>query len=76
MQQRSRIDSFVDELSNFDDFGSKTEVVEVSAGVDAPPLRYFVNEFWTHAQRAGHALHEISYRACFKPHSRSFSSTD
>ena len=27
----------------------------------------FTNEFWTSDQRAGHSLHEISYRACFKP---------
>jgi hypothetical protein len=27
----------------------------------------FVNEFWTAKQRAAHSLHEISYRACFKP---------
>ena len=27
----------------------------------------FVNEFWTRRQRAAHSLHEISYRACFKP---------
>lgn len=66
-QQRSRIDNFVDGLANFDDFGTKTEVVEVSSSGEAPHLRYFVNEFWTNAQRAGHALHEISYRACFKP---------
>ncbi len=26
-----------------------------------------VGEFWTAKQRQGHALHEISYRACFKP---------
>ena len=24
-------------------------------------------EFWTAKQRAGHSLHEISYRACYKP---------
>ena len=30
-------------------------------------LTYFVNEFWTSGQRRGHSLHEISYRACFKP---------
>jgi hypothetical protein len=30
-------------------------------------LHYFVNEFWTAGQRRGHSLHEISYRACFKP---------
>ena len=27
----------------------------------------FTNEFWTSRQRAGNGLHEISYRACFKP---------
>lgn len=30
-------------------------------------ISYFVNEYWTSAQRQGHNLHEISYRACFKP---------
>lgn len=28
---------------------------------------YYVNAFWTSAQRRAHPLHEISYRACFKP---------
>jgi hypothetical protein len=27
----------------------------------------FVNEFWTAKQRQAHSLHEVSYRACFKP---------
>jgi len=27
----------------------------------------YENEFWTSRQRAGHSLHEISYRACYKP---------
>ena len=27
----------------------------------------WVNEFWTSRQRAASSLHEISYRACFKP---------
>lgn len=26
-----------------------------------------VDEFWTSKQRAGHSLHEVSYRACYKP---------
>lgn len=30
-------------------------------------LRYFVNEFWTAGQRQAHSIHEVSYRACFKP---------
>ena len=66
-EHKERIDTFLDDLASFDDFGSKTEVVEACWATDAPPLRYFVNEFWTSAQRAGHPLHEISYRACFKP---------
>lgn len=31
------------------------------------PLATFENEFWTARQRQCHSLHEISYRACFKP---------
>lgn len=30
-------------------------------------LPVFINEYWTSKQRAAHSLHEISYRACFKP---------
>jgi hypothetical protein len=30
-------------------------------------VRTFANEFWTSQQREGHSLHEVSYRACFKP---------
>ncbi len=26
-----------------------------------------IGEFWTAKQRAGHSIHEISYRACYKP---------
>ena len=29
-------------------------------------IAYFVNEYWTARQRQSHALHEVSYRACFK----------
>jgi hypothetical protein len=34
---------------------------------EAIAVRTFVNEFWTAKQRAASRLHEISYRACFKP---------
>ena len=27
----------------------------------------YIDEFWTAQQRQAHSLHEISYRACFKP---------
>ena len=30
-------------------------------------IPWFINEFWTARQRQAHRLHEVSYRACFKP---------
>jgi len=51
----------VDDLENFSEFGTPTQV-ETMDGV-----RYFVNEFWTSRQRQAHRIHEVSYRACFKP---------
>jgi SAM-dependent methyltransferase len=35
--------------------------------VVAEGVPYYVNAFWTAGQRRAHPLHEISYRACFKP---------
>jgi hypothetical protein len=32
-----------------------------------PALRKYTNEFWTSRQRQASSIHEISYRACFKP---------
>ena len=52
-------------LAGFDRFGSKTLPVRTLAGGRA--VQVYVNEFWTSRQRAASSLHEISYRACFKP---------
>ena len=30
-------------------------------------IPYFINEFWTSRQRQANRIHEVSYRACFKP---------
>jgi len=30
-------------------------------------VKQYINEFWTSGQRQASSLHEISYRACFKP---------
>jgi hypothetical protein len=43
-------------------YGGKATVEETRRGVP-----FFFNEFWTSGQRQAHALHEVSYRACFKP---------
>src|SRR6058998_1857309 len=58
------------ELAAFREFGESTRTMETrSATFDGKPLSVptFVNEFWTARQRQAHSLHEISYRACFKP---------
>jgi hypothetical protein len=49
------------ELAAFTFNGDRT-VVEYRNGVP-----YFFNEFWTARQRQAHSVHEVSYRACFKP---------
>lgn len=53
---------FVNYIRSFCNFGSATREVEEGG------IRYFINQFWTSSQRAAHSIHEISYRACFKPH--------
>jgi len=53
--------SFATGLRAFADFGEPTAVSEDDG------IPYFTNEFWTAGQRQAHALHEVSYRACFKP---------
>src|ERR1700722_19628815 len=55
------IEAFPDLLRRFTYNGAATHES------DAGGIRYFVNEYWTSGQRRGHNLHEISYRACFKP---------
>src|SRR5437773_3959534 len=61
---RSRA-SFLEELTSFRQFQTSTQVTSLGEGKDAVPV--FINEFWTSKQRAASSLHEISYRACFKP---------
>ncbi len=55
---------FVEAVRTFRWEGQPTTEV-VTPG--APHVPTFVNEFWTSKQRDAHSLHEISYRACFKP---------
>jgi hypothetical protein len=53
------------EWASFDAFGETTILSEWHHGDLAIPV--YTNEFWTSRQRAGHSLHEVSYRACYKP---------
>ncbi len=52
-------------LLEFNGHGSATHTAELQTAAGAVPV--YTNEFWTAAQRAAHRLHEVSYRACFKP---------
>lgn len=54
-------DAFLDQIRAFRGFGAST-IESIEEGIP-----YFVNEFWTAGQRQAHSIHEVSYRACFKP---------
>jgi hypothetical protein len=63
-------DSFVDAVRIFRWHGTATECDRIDVTSDAGAsvhVNTYTNEFWTSKQRAAHSLHEISYRACFKP---------
>lgn len=53
------------ELLRFKDFGTATQCTELTLGTAMVPT--YLNEFWTAQQRAAVSLHEVPYRACFKP---------
>ena len=52
---------FADGLGAFEYRNGRTEVTERNG------IPCFTNEFWTSGQRKASRLHEVSYRACFKP---------
>lgn len=58
-------DDFRHAVEGFNDFHKETAVLEFPDPEFDIPV--YVNEFWTSRQRAAHSLHEVSYRACFKP---------
>jgi hypothetical protein len=53
--------SFTDLVRRFSQYG------QPSAEVEEGGVTYLINEFWTARQRQAHSIHEVSYRACFKP---------
>ncbi|MHB8523129.1 MAG: DNA methyltransferase [Limisphaerales bacterium] len=58
------------QLAAFKEFGQPTRTLETGAtsfGGGRVLVPTYVNEFWTSKQRAASSLHEVSYRACFKP---------
>jgi len=69
-RKRSPRPALADEVAAFREFGQATRrLVTAFPGPDGQPREVptYVNEFWTARQRQASSLHEISYRACFKP---------
>ena len=68
--EKKHLRGLAKELVGFDVFGKSTIVrythVDLADG-SLERIATFVNEFWTSRQRQAANLHEISYRACFKP---------
>ena len=51
----------LDSAAFLDGIAARTERF-IDAGIP-----YYSDEFWTAGQRQAHSIHEVSYRACFKP---------
>lgn len=60
-----KLRSFFAGIEVFSEFGERTLIENREICGQSVP--FYVNEFWTSKQRAAHSLHEVSYRACFKP---------
>jgi hypothetical protein len=62
--------SLQQQLVAFREFGQETKSVMTKYSLPngtTQQVATYVNEFWTAKQRQANSLHEISYRACFKP---------
>ena len=62
--------SFAEGLASFREFGQATRtLVTAVSGLNgrSQEVPTYINEFWTARQRQASSLHEIPYRACFKP---------
>jgi hypothetical protein len=70
VQKTAPQQSFKERIVEFREFGQATRTIAtVFQDQDGSPTETptFVNEFWTARQRQASSLHEVSYRACFKP---------
>lgn len=66
----ARRSALPDDLAKFNEFGQTTRKLTTDCTLaNGKRVGYptYVNEFWTAKQRQASSLHEVSYRACFKP---------
>lgn len=66
VEKRVDLGDLYKEITDFNLYGERT-VVEERTYSHSFTVPVFINEFWTARQRQAHSLHEVSYRACFKP---------
>ncbi|MCE1246352.1 MAG: site-specific DNA-methyltransferase [Firmicutes bacterium] len=59
------IENFRQSLLSYDFSGNPTESGFIETGFGS--IACFTNEFWTSGQRRASSIHEVSYRACYKP---------
>ncbi|MGC3958221.1 MAG: DNA methyltransferase [Verrucomicrobiota bacterium] len=67
---RRKARGYLAEIAAFREFGLPTRKITTtfrSTNGAQQRTSTFVNEFWTAKQRQASSLHEVSYRACFKP---------
>ena len=63
---------FESDIREFSEFGTPSKLLHTSfslvEGAESElAVPVYVNEFWTARQRQANPIHEVSYRACFKP---------
>lgn len=62
--------NFTSAVARYCEFGQTSRLLAthfIDAAGRPQQTTTFVNEFWTARQRQASSLHEVSYRACFKP---------
>jgi DNA modification methylase len=69
-QIKTNINNFLSDFSFHENetiFSDNNRTRVESITINNVHIPTYTNEFWTPKQRRGNPLHEISYRACFKP---------
>jgi len=67
-QVKRNVNNFFLDESNYQETSSTViKTKRQYKSINGLRIPYFINEFWTSKQRQASSLHEISYRACFKP---------
>jgi DNA modification methylase len=60
--------AYKEDTGNYSLFSADNNATKIETIlIDGSPVTKYVNEFWTSKQRQASSIHEISYRACFKP---------